>query len=456
MSTIIATPDVETGSVTLVIEKTATIDKVVRTNVNGTEEVRVAEGQLPSALQSEFRTNYATNPTFANNGAGWTLTEDFPTFTSVAFPTTGGYSGGAFMRYSRDVDSPSSYHVALSGNVVNASAGTNLTISWYVRGTASADFHNYTQLDVINYTGLNGTGNQSSSNGLLITKSQSGSWLRYSKTYTVPAGIQSVGFGFLVYQSAATMAQTVPAGSTVDVSSVMVEKADAAGAYFDGSSAGATWTGTAHASISTIGSGGTVILSDYEAAHGANTYNAYHPDGSFVTATATLELDKPWLSVPVMPQYSEQVETVTQFNAGREAATTVHRPLGRADALVVMGKLGTRTGTLEIFCHSYAEARKLERVFERGEIVHLRQRVEGLDMYFTVTSIPVSPYSIQGEAETRWSMTINYVEVRRPIGSLAGALGWTFDALAVEFPSFDTVSAAFVDFDALTLGDGIV
>jgi hypothetical protein len=49
-----------------------------------------------------------------------------------------------------------------------------------------------------------------------------------------------------------------------------------------------------------------------------------------------------------------------------------------------------------------------------------------------------------------------FIEVRRPIGNLAGALGWTFDELATEFVSFDAVRLAFVDFDSLTLGDGIV
>ena len=175
-----------------------------------------------------------------------------------------------------------------------------------------------------------------------------------------------------------------------------------------------------------------------------------------VTASAELVIEKPWLSVPVMPQYSEQVETITQFGASREASTTVHRPLGRADSLVVMGKLGDRTGSLEVFCDTYAQARKLERIFERGEIVQLRQRVAGMDMYFTATSIPVSPYSAQGEDSTRWSMTINYVEVRRPIGNLAGALGWTFDELAASAVSFDVITQGYETFDALTLGDANV
>ncbi|QIN94315.1 minor tail protein [Arthrobacter phage BlueFeather] len=200
---------------------------------------------------------------------------------------------------------------------------------------------------------------------------------------------------------------------------------------------------------------GTLILADYEAAHGVNSYNAYAADGSFVTASATLTLDKPWLSVPVMPQYSEQVDLVTAYGSTREAASTVHRPIGRPDSLVVLGKLGDRKGSLEVYCQTYADARAIERVFERGEIVHLRQRVAGLDMYFTVTGVPVAPFQAAGEEDTRWAVRADYVEVRRPLGELAGALGWTFDELTAAYPSFDAVAAAFTDFDALTLGESI-
>ncbi|MFC8038629.1 hypothetical protein ACFUOZ_04680 [Paenarthrobacter sp. NPDC057355] len=199
---------------------------------------------------------------------------------------------------------------------------------------------------------------------------------------------------------------------------------------------------------------GTTIVSDYEAAHGFVSYLVYTSAGT-VSGSTTLVLANPWLTVPIMPQYSETVQTVTQYSSNRATNNTVHRPIGRADSLVVMGKLGDRTGSLEIFCNDYSTTRKLERVFERGEIVMLRQRVEGLDQYFTVTDIPVAPYAVNGEKGTQWAMTINYVEVRRPLGDLAGNLGWTFDALAAAYPSFDAVAAAYVDFDALTLGEAI-
>jgi hypothetical protein len=199
---------------------------------------------------------------------------------------------------------------------------------------------------------------------------------------------------------------------------------------------------------------GTTIVSDYEAAHGFISYTVY--TGTTTTSgSTTLVLDRPWLTVPIMPQYSETVEVIPQFNSSRATNNTVHRPIGRADSLVVMGKLGDRTGSFEIWCDTYATARKLERVFERGEIVMLRQRVAGLDQYFTVSDISASPYAVNGETGTKWAMSINFVEVRRPLGPLSGALGWTFDALTDQYESFDAVAEAFADFDALTLGDTI-
>lgn len=453
MSTITLTPDNETGSITLDILKTTDVAKIIRTNINGSEEVRTTTGQLPSsAVTGIVATNLATNPSFETNLTGYTI--QFPGFSSQTNPTTGGLFGSRTLR-------------------LNATAPLNEGLGIYTRMTYTLTGGKTYIVSVHSQdrdaAGLNGAYPQVSSGGLLSSTSKfaalANNWRRRGSLFTVPGtGSKTVTIDLVATRIAG--AGTAPVGSYVDFDGVMLEEVAGTGsnmgAYFDGSTADFSgfdyaWTGTAHASTSTLNTvGGRLILTDYEAAHGLNTYNVYAADGSMVTASATLEIDRPWLSVPVMPQYSEQVETITAYGSGREAATTVHRPLGRSDSLVVMGKLGDRTGSLEIFCNSYAEARKLGRIFERGEVVQLRQRVEGLDMYFTTTGIAVAPYSVEGETETRWAFAINYVEVRRPIGNLAGALGWDFTALAADFASFDAVTLAFPDFDALTLGDAIV
>ena len=198
---------------------------------------------------------------------------------------------------------------------------------------------------------------------------------------------------------------------------------------------------------------GTTLIPDYEGAHGVNSYTLYHTDGTTEIASATLTVDKPWLLVPIAPNYSEQVETITDYSAGRETFSTAHQIIGRPDPIVNFGKLGTRKGTLDIFTASLEDAARVTRVFDRGEAVLLKQTVPGMDMYLAATSLDLAPYSVQGEADTRWKLSVGYLEILRPAGNLAGALGWTFDALALAYPSFDAQLAAFASFDDLTLGD---
>lgn len=197
---------------------------------------------------------------------------------------------------------------------------------------------------------------------------------------------------------------------------------------------------------------GTTLISDYEGAQGLNSYTAYHADGTTVTASATLDLDAPWLLVPIAPHYSEQVETITDYSAGRETFSTVHQIIGRPDPIVAMGKLGTRKGTLEVFTVSLADAARVTRVFDRGEVVLLKQTVPGLDMYLVALSVDVAPYSVDGDA-TRWKLSVSYQEVTRPPGNLAGALGWNYNALALAHPSYAAVLASYATYDDLTLGD---
>lgn len=196
---------------------------------------------------------------------------------------------------------------------------------------------------------------------------------------------------------------------------------------------------------------GTTIIKDYEAAHGSNTYTAYDSTGQ-VSATATLALAGPMLLVPIAPNYSESLETITDYAASRSSNSTVHQIMGRPDPIVVLGQLGTRTGTLELWAKDLVDAARLQRVFDRGETVMLKQTVAGLDMYFTALSLDVSPWQVLAD-QTRYKLSIQYQEVSRPYGNLAGALGWTFDALSVKFPTFDAVTAAYSNFDNLTLGD---
>lgn len=195
---------------------------------------------------------------------------------------------------------------------------------------------------------------------------------------------------------------------------------------------------------------GRLSLTDYEAAAGLNTYTLVDA-GKGAAAAAVLDLDMPWLMVPVMPHYARQVETITGYSAGRESLGSVQTIPGSAAPAVALAPLGLRTGSMDLWAPSLAVARDLESVFDRGEIAMLKQRVAGMDMYFTTTKTSITPHEVEGEDDTRWNLAVDYVEVSRPAGPLAGALGWTFDALAAAYPSFDAVAAAYASFDDLTV-----
>lgn len=195
---------------------------------------------------------------------------------------------------------------------------------------------------------------------------------------------------------------------------------------------------------------GQLILEDYEASAGLNTYTVI--DGAEGAGTSvTLELDGPWLLVPVMPNYSQRVLAITNYGSQRIAQSTVHKVIGRESPLVSFGPLGLREGELEIFCASLIDARKIESVFTRGQPVMLKQNVEGMDMYMHGLSISITPVEPKGEDSTRYALSVDYLEVSRPSGTLSGALGWTLDELALSYSSFDEVAMKFASFDDLTI-----
>lgn len=452
MTTIIATPDSSTASIRLEISTTSSVQRVLRNDVNGVAEVRALMDQLPSTYVSTIaRTNLATNP-IPGSVSGWTTSSAYArTFETVldrpAIVVT--KSGtGSYVWYGRNM------------GTLGTATGTPTTTAGLVPVTPGATV--YTQVDMgtdaVGVNGwlvvrfFNGSGAEVAgtvSNGSKTVMKQD-AWETITHEAVVPAGA--------AYAYVENVIQLL-SGNTVGGERAWAGRAYIGltpGPYFDGSTPADntgifSWTGTENASTSVQRTGGTVILTDYEASAGINTYSVEEKTDTEATATAELVLDSPWLLVPVLPNYSEQVQTITNYASQRQAQSTVHTIIGRTDPLVAFGVLGDRTGTLEIFCDSLAQARTLETVFNRGEVVMLKQNVEGMDMYFTGNSTVINPYSAEGEKMTRYAMTVQYTELKRPIGNLAGALGWNFDELAASYASFNAVTLKFATFNDLTI-----
>lgn len=206
---------------------------------------------------------------------------------------------------------------------------------------------------------------------------------------------------------------------------------------------------------------GPVVVTDYEASlAGTITYTTSGATPAAGAAVTTaLDLDQQWLMVPVVPQWSLQVDAapparnpgVLDFTGQRTSASTVHQVIGRADPLVALGPLLLRTGTLEVWCAGLAQARTLEAAYDRGEVVLLRQQVPGLDLYHvaTQTAIAADPALT---VPRRWHLTVTYAEVDWPPGDQVGTLGWSIDDVTATYATVSVVALTYATINDLTVG----
>lgn len=453
MTTLTATADNSTASVALEIDQTSVVTSVVRSDATGVYTVRAAAGQFPTpnagttlltdyearhglnaytayADDVSYRTNLTINGSFEVDTSGW----------SVASVTPSLYTGMSMVKYGTKClqltstgsgSSPYAYQT-----VLNVAAGEYFGINAWLASETAGNMQVRLQISWRDSANVS-LGNLSS----VYTRHPfyAGGWHRV--TGQAPAGTDRVVI-YLQFRNGDDTANPVAAGQRMWADAVHTAKAatladltaqlDAG--YFDGSTPEDSdhlyqWLGAAHASAA------------QETLHTRE-----------IVASATLDLSGPWLMVPVAPNYSEQIETITNYSAGRTTNSTFHTIIGRSDPLVVLGKLGTRAGTLEIFADSVADAERVVRVFDRGEAVLLKQTVPGMDLYFVAETVEISPYQVTGE-DSRFMVRVSYREVTQPLGNLSGALGWTFDGLSTAFPTFDAVTQAYATFDDLTIDD---
>lgn len=198
---------------------------------------------------------------------------------------------------------------------------------------------------------------------------------------------------------------------------------------------------------------GVMTVTDYEAAlTGTVRYDVVDTAGVTTSASTTLAgVAVPWLRAAVLPQLGGALEYVTDYRSARASLSTVHRPVGRVAPLVVTGKLGSREGSLTMWCSSYPNALTVASAATNGDVLLLRQPTyAGMDMYFVAQSLNVNP----GDAATarRWSVGIDYIEVDVPADALAGAAGWTYASVAGGYATYAAAKSAFTDYADLVAG----
>jgi hypothetical protein len=190
-------------------------------------------------------------------------------------------------------------------------------------------------------------------------------------------------------------------------------------------------------------SNGTLVLDDYEAADGTSTYTVT-TTADAVGGTGTLVMDGTvWLGLPVTPQFSAKVNTMTGYDAGLTSRNTVLEPDGSPNPIVIIRTSTSRAGTLKLWAGTYEAALALLRLCGRGQIIFLRQPDhKGMDMFFTATGAQLSTLRTDGPNSV-FGVDVGYIEVPRPRGPLSGALGWTWGELKNTYATWGDVFNAY-------------
>lgn len=372
--------------------------------VDGNGVVTSQSMSFASGALAISRTNLIVNPSFETNVLNWTAnsstlsrvtTQAAVGSASMAMTMTGAGAGGA------------------TSDAIPVGPGNVITLQALVRAATTV---RGAYVALIWYDGTGAS--ISTSTGSSSTNSNS-AWGLRSLTATAPANAVTCKAQVLF---------ATPAASEVHYAdAVMVEKASSAGTYFDGNTTDTgtetyAWTGTTNNSTSTL--------------------------SVFIPSTPVTQ---PFIHLPVLPQYRAELDAVTDYDATRDAVSTRHEVVDRADPIYRLGPQRTRQGTLQVWASDYETALLVEAIFTHSEVAMLRQPdYPGMDMYFIPERTRLSPGTASVEGQ-RWSVEVGFVEVLAPTGPLQGAAGWTFDNVAA-YATFLDVRASFATFSDLTVG----
>jgi hypothetical protein len=187
----------------------------------------------PAALG--YRVNYITNPSFEVDTTGWVATAG-----GTIARTTGEFNtGSASLAVTNS--SGSSAQFGNSGTMIPLVAGGGTYyISAYVKLASGNSPANYF-IRQLQYEEQDSAGTVSATNIGIQSLSYTGNWVRLSASVTKQSSAN-----FMIIR---VVTGSTTSGEVFYVDSVMLEKSNSLGSYFDGSSGG-FWSGAANASFS--------------------------------------------------------------------------------------------------------------------------------------------------------------------------------------------------------------
>jgi len=182
-----------------------------------------------------YRVNYITNPSFEVDTTGWSAVAG----ATLARTTSEFNTGSASLSVTNTNASAAQF--GTSGAMIPLIAGEGTYyLSAYVKlasGNASANYF----LRFLQYAEQNSPSTVAAGNIGIQNLSYTGDWVRLSAPFT-----KNIGANFLTIR---VVTGSNNSGEVFYVDSVMLEKSDTLGSYFDGSSGG-FWSGSANASFS--------------------------------------------------------------------------------------------------------------------------------------------------------------------------------------------------------------
>lgn len=202
------------------------------------------------------------------------------------------------------------------------------------------------------------------------------------------------------------------------------------GSYFDGTTAGADWSGTAHGSTSIWAPPFFATAYDYEAANGeealyrvrsiADNGGGDYAVSDWVEGSGEWSSTQAWLKHPTDPTLNLSVRITSYPSQARAARTGFHQALGADSVLAVTDTRGPVTGSLSLMVDDDAARAALDALVEDGSPL-LLQTADGdawPDRWIVLGDLARALIADKSWIEPTFD-SFPWVEVARPGGDLA-------------------------------------
>lgn len=195
---------------------------------------------------------------------------------------------------------------------------------------------------------------------------------------------------------------------------------------------------------------GTFEVYDYEAPFGKPVFYTLDDGGTMTnSSTVTLNVSRAWIKVPFFPTQNLTATLITMPSFSRSRPKGVHPVLGRAKPIVITGKMGSRTGTLDLLTGSVESGEALLDLLDSTGVVLLQ--VPGSrwgQVWCSIGDVTETPVTkLTGEDAVRWQ--IELIEVDRPQGILIGNPTATYDSLRTGVTTYQVLKTTKTNYTAV-------